>query len=783
MQSGGGGTTKSWKRGSADWREGPAFLDATSSVSASTFGARRLPELKSLYFATRPEHNDSDHIIHERKNLLSGGGKRSSRHLRRRTTAIHSRRHRHRYPSPNKAIEYKGSTRKSKRKKTHHLESEHLQWLSPKVAIEAVSIDENDESDQLPWNKMWQVTHRWHAKRFHLLSSPLSVKKERDPVLGKWTGIPLVHTNRGPRAAIRLSQNKDKSSELSSVMVRDVTWEVQPLLLRVVNSNNERKLFKANEAAQFLLQNLGKICPGLLQPAGGGEALSDFFSGKLSIQETLYEPDSFPSGAIGPGSWRMLPGNSESAIEIRCHPSIRPRIQGMLQQLASNIPSSSSLRLKLETVSERTPRICFRLFGIHSLNALNKVLALYQGNEKEFLDKHKIRESSSGILSNGSIIRIKSVMMTNEATNTVTDDIVLIYRAPRSLDCPANCAIAGWEVHCTNAVFAKALWLSLVTLDDSSSGIRGCCAIGLIEDYHMRLECEPPIPVFPRDYVDTEDSHKYWGSSSASCSWKRIRQVCEGGWGRLPIEKEKRLDALEMIDFGKFVPLDESESETGADEDNKKQSSIVVVRGAFGQPFVDAIRALCGSYASSEGPSPSTLDPQITKRRRRNRRPSCPKNKVILSPPLSEAARISLADYCRNLSSSLTLPAALLVHIRAIGKGTIAPGMGILGAGMKGEGCILGKITSGGFSSSRGVCHGIGMVGAVRLLDYLVRTTSNEENDDSSKTKNGSIASYGRIVRLANGSQSRQLLVRVVNMKKDGGFENNGCEASLVALI
>lgn len=281
----------------------------------------------------------------------------------------------------------------------------------------------------------------------------------------------------------------------------------------------------------------------------------------------------------------------------------------------------------------------------------------------------------------------------------------------------------------------------------------------------MRLECEPPIPIFPRDYVDTEDSHKYWGSSSASCSWKRIRQLCEGGWGRLPIEKEKRLDMLEKIEFGSFVPLDESENES-------VQDSIVVVRGAFGQPFVDAIRASCGSYASSEGA-----------RRRRNRRPSRPKNKVILSPPLPEAAKVSLGDYCHNLSSSLTLPAVLMVHIRAIEQGTIAPGMAIVGAGMNRDECILGKITAGGFSSSRGVCHGIGIVGAVRLLDYLARTTSSEAKDGSNETKKNSVSSYGRIVRLANGSQSRHLLVRVVTMKKDGGFENSGCEASLVALI
>ena len=760
MQSEGGESSKRWKKGSADWREGPSFLDATSSVSASTFGARRLPELKSLYFATRPDNNNDDHIIHERKNLLSGGGKRSSRHLRRRTTAIHSKRHRHRYPSPNKAPEYKGSTRKSKRKKSHHLESDHLQWLSPKGANEASSIDENEATVQPSTNKMWQVTHRWHAKRFHLLSLPLSTKKEMDPVLGQWAGIPLVHTNRGPRAAIRLLQNKDKNSELSTVMIRDVTWEQQPLLLRAINCN------ESNERVEFVMHVFGKICPGLLQP-GGREMMPDFLAGKLSIHDTIYEPNAFPAGAIGPGSLRMVSRKGESNLEIRCHPSIRPRIQEILQYLTSCVSPMSSLKLELETFSEHTPKICFRLFGNHSLNALNKVLTLFQGDEKEFLEPN----SSSSELSNGLVIPMNGVKIPNE--DSITDDIVLIYRSPRPLDCPANCAIAGWEVHCANAAFAKALWLSLVTLDGTSSSsvstahqqaIRGCCAIGLTEDYHMRLECEPPIPIFPRDYVDTEDSQKYWGSSSASCSWKRVRQLCEGGWGRLPIEKENRLDMLEKIEFGSFV-------ESGGDEDD-----IVVVRGAFGQPFVDAITASCGSYTSSEGQSSSTMEPQVKKSSRRNRRSSRPKNKIILSPPLSEASRVCLGDYCRNLSSSLTLPAVLMVHIRAIQQGTIAPGMAILGAGMKGDACILGKIAAGGFSSSRGVCHGIGIIGAVRLLDYLAQSTSSEENDDS-------IKSYGRIVRLTNGSQSRQLLVRVVNMKKDGGFKNSGCEASLVALI
>ena len=811
MQS---GTTR-WKR-ATDWREGPAFLDATSSVSASTFGARRLPELKNLYFQTRSkdaDDDDDDQIIHERKTLLSGGGKRSSRHLRRRTTAFHSKKHRHRYPNGHgggnangekeEFPAFLGTTRKSQRKKSSLLELEHLQWLLP-VATEA-----NDQTNRSRKKLSWQVTHKWHSKRFYLLS-PTSSESGRDPVLGGWTGIPLVHTNRGPRAALRLSQNKDKNSVASSVMVRDVTWELQPLVLKVLCSS-ERSPSKREEDAQFLLKHLGKICPGLLQPSGGSKGISTFLSGCISMEEIVFALGSFPSGAIGPATSRMVtPKNGETMVEIRCHPSIHHRIQELLEQIEKSIPASSSHRLKTENQCKSLPRICFRLYGAESLTALNKVLKLYQGDASVFLKQHLLQQSSSGLLPNGTIIQIENVKISSEASGTNVDDIVLMYRAPRALDCPANRAIAGWEVHCSDATFGKTLWHALVTLDDSISStssvssnklssltqekqsVRGCCAIGLIEDSHMRLECEPPLPFFPRDFADTQDSQNYWiPSSSSSTLWKRIRQLCEGGWGRLPIDKERRLDKLGDIDFGKLVSLDEGDEESESEgEKETTPSLIIVVRGAFGQPFVDAIRGSCGNYtpktlsiesSSSTSNNPSSI-PLYSKKNRRNRRPTRPKNQTIIAPSLSKAARVSLGDYCHNVSSSLSLPAVLLVHVRAVGHGRVSPGMNIVCADTnQTKGLILGRITTGGFSISRGVCHGIGVVGAVKLVNYIGRTSNG--GGDEEEIHSNSTTSYGRIVRLASGSQSLQLLVRVVNTAKDGGLENSGCEASLSLLI
>ena len=69
----------STKRRRTDWRQEPEFLDATASISVSTFGARRVPELTNLYLHTRRLAAQDGHfadkdLIHERKNLLSGGG-------------------------------------------------------------------------------------------------------------------------------------------------------------------------------------------------------------------------------------------------------------------------------------------------------------------------------------------------------------------------------------------------------------------------------------------------------------------------------------------------------------------------------------------------------------------------------------------------------------------------------------------------------------------------------------------------------------------------------------
>jgi hypothetical protein len=287
--------------------------------------------------------------------------------------------------------------------------------------------------------------------------------------------------------------------------------------------------------------------------------------------------------------------------------------------------------------------------------------------------------------------------------------------------------------------------------------------------------------------------------SSSSSSWKQIRLLYEGGWGRLPVSKMHLLDKLPNIDFHSLA-TDANASDDDTDTDDiitapptsptttidKEESisttdcNIVTVRGAFGQPFINAIEGCCGRYnnIASKNSTKTTTIARQQQRRRRPRRKVRPPNNVIVTPPMSQNDKISLNGMCQQLHNSLSLPAMLLVHVRLIDKGTLQPGMQIITATTGSSPFLLGTITAGSFSVSRGICHGIGVIGASRLLQYITQvttTTTDINNDDGNKKRkrttnnnnnNKIAASYGRVVRLANGSQSLQLLVHVVAKKK-----------------
>ncbi|VEU44065.1 unnamed protein product [Pseudo-nitzschia multistriata] len=869
--------------GHRDWREAPSFLDATSSVAVSTFGARRLPELQNLYHCYLGDGASSSvdatlDIVHETPTLLSGGGKTSSRHLRRRTTAVKSRKHRHRYPRSHRhrneqgtvqnPPEYRGTTRKSRRKKRSLLIRERQKWLT-NIAHNDDQNEDNTKDDK-HGKKKWLVTHLWHAKRFHTLSTaPTRAKNgggksgddmEENDVFGGWTGIPLVHTNRGPRAALRLSREQPFTAAATSpsVLIRDVTWEEQPTIFRAeistsgsADSNGNPKEFSWSG----VFQRISRICPCLVSLLQNGheEQQAAFCEGSLAVDGFLHELDAFPAGAIGPTTWRRLlfpnyqhHNNNRTAvfIEVRCHPSIHTELIRIAEQLiqtsgdcALQLCRVSSYGASIRTLTPMSPKICFRLYGMESTTVLDRVLK----PKSDSLDSLRSllkpehgegRTPFSEPLPNGTVVRIEQAEISSSGT-IATNGVTLIYRAPRPLDCSANRAISGWSVYCSDGVFASALWLALVTFDDGASThrlelqetsttvrdidssncelldqsqpqikIRGCCAIGLVEDSHLRLECEPPLLVFPRDNVDTKESQRYWKTKSSSLPspWDRIRQLYEGGWGRLPINKACRLDKLSIIDFrvlANTVDCNKNGIGTGSEDGDFTTDHVVVVRGVFGKPFLNAIQGCCGRYVPNTLVAMGKEKEEDHDHRRRNRRKTRAGNQVIVPPPMSRDDRTSFGEMCRGLSSSLSLPAVLMVHIRAMGKGTIRSGMQIVCAGIcdSESDVSLGTITTGGFSTSRGVDHGIGVVGATRLLEYLDRSTgtlskgldadgNNNNCTGDNHNSNRRIFNCGRVVPMTNGIQSLQLLVRVKNGHPSGqGSKTMGCDACLSAIL
>ncbi|KAG7359257.1 ribonuclease P/MRP domain containing protein [Nitzschia inconspicua] len=880
---GGGGSNVHWK-------DAPSFLDATASVSAATFGSRRLPELQRLYHATLTKTKDENDLltnqtvyrnfIKAETPLLSGGGKRSSRHLRRRTTAVESKKHYHRYPrnirstldpvtDPRNEIhasvkedhtfmEYQGNTRKSQRKKRSLLLQNHTStWLMDTVKHETettttttttttndqelTSMAKSESTKESTAASKWLITHYWHAKRFHMATL--------------WDGwrVPLAHTNRGSRAALRLSQtNHDDDSTGSNegryVLLRDMSWERQPLVFKATQIRTEADL-------AWLLQTLQRVCPDVATTDSNRNKA--FLGGFMAKECMLHRLDQFPIGAIGPVILRLVTVKKynnnnddddddkhpimEWMIEVRSHPSIRLDVIETMQSLVGELDretkkDDTAVSLPIiqwsknnEYNQKLSPRICFRLYGKASTTILKHLLI---SDEKDHSNNQMLQDCNWMItnsvllddettIPHGTIIRIRNariVSPTDEVVTKVTGDIikegkkdvqtllrneiasrdllsptcgmdiatcndtdlVLVYQAPRPLNCPANYAMSGWEVYCHKFDVAHQLWMALSLFDatattatttttiparTSTHGIRSsqisCCAVGLVEECHLRMECEPPLPLFPRDFVDTRQSQIYWnnehdkashhGPNDRVSNWKYLRHLYEGGWGRLPLKKDWATKIkTHPVEFQSLLEEDTTTTTTTTSVAN---SPIVVVRNAFGQPFVDVIEC-CTPKETLERSTSTTNErcsqqQQQQQQRKRKRRKVLPSDRVLISPPLPRSQRESFSNLCQQLLASLSLPAILVCHVRIIGKGTIDAGDEIVGSEL-----TLGRITAGTFSISRGVCHGMGVVGAARLLQYLSQWCTEDTNQQR-------MMNCGRIVPLSNGQRSFQLAVSI----------------------
>lgn len=554
-----------------------------------------------------------------------------------------------------------------------------------------------------------------------------------------------MHCNRGSRAALRLAIEK--------CTVQDATWEVDgcALVLRVQRSQNCDK--------KSLM--LGLV--GLLQRICGADSQflrdEDVLRGNEMGEGLIYEVDSFPMNLIGPASF-LFEGDSDAAsVSIMVHPSFRLKVMSLLESI---ILDSDGLD---GTISSK-PLALLRIRGATSLPTLVESLSI----ERELLigsctNQDDVKEDSDEVLSHCSLVHCNAPSsFTNdtlllESTSTKIDTFISGSKVNQILikshqpnahlhdkQPSNNTACSGFDILCHPSI-AINLFQSLV--------LNGACSIGLTEDTRIQLESSPPLSVFPRDYPDTEEGKNYWEGlhsndvpkNSTSQDWDVIRTYLEAPWGRITslkkvlqnhcqakhaeydesgkvqdesIEPSDRLvSSIETlgqkaatIQWGCLVPT--SQNQTG---------SVIVVRGSFGDPFL--------SILNSYGKLKSSHSMNTTKHKKRRRYKA-----VIKASPLSKEESEAHFNVCQNLLNALSLPAVLKCEIYCDGKGTLETGDLLFplydssddsdgeDSLEKDDGIIpLGVVTAGGFSPSRGTCHGIGFVGASRFIGALMNSS------------------------------------------------------------
>lgn len=633
------------------WKALPTFCDATGSVSVTTFVARRLPEIKTLWSVTAASaatttttttsttlsvtKSSPKHllVVQPIKALESGGCKTSSRHLRRRVRS-HFPRKRHRFPiakSNGQATADKKS-RKSQRQNKAALEYVHFRvWQTPTP----LSSEMVDTASMVC---AWIPTHIWHAKRFH--------------VIHEWNWkIPMMHSNRGAKAAYRLSQEK--------CLIQDATWSQQPIW------------FPAND--QITPDLMSKVLPG-------------FAFAESLVSGIFYRNDQFPRGAIGPVSWitdsgglwkedaksSVADGDNVTSINRRVlilvHPSIREQIATELSKL---LPDSPLLYTD--------PGLgCLKVRGLQTEACLT--IGLQTLTKSDLASWETFKESAA---------HQRSIHL----SVTDTKKILIVCQRPRDVARAENRGITGYDVYC-HPTLVKDLFLTCVLH-------AGACPIGLVEETYLYGQAEPPMPVFPRDYPDTDQGVAYW--SSVESSWTTVRMYHEGGGGRISLAKK----VLPAVDWKSLVIPSQPQSL----DTSSTALSPVIVRGDFALPFFQALQA------SSHSQSPRTpSSTSCSGHRKRKRRPVIPSQEPTQAPPLSREQTVRFRESCLALLSTLSLPAVLICKIQVHGRGRLHPCNVIVSSS---EDIILGFITASTFSSSLGCCQGTGIVSAVAYMRAL----------------------------------------------------------------
>jgi hypothetical protein len=721
-------------------RTWPDFCNAVASVSVATFASRRLPELRALWERTLlPELPRIDDC-----RLHSLGRATCQRHRRRRVSS-HQRRLTHRgvpnttaptddntTPSNDQthAIGKQAASRKSQRQNRGPLMARHSAWqVSTTVEEKSPNDDSNDIADQYNVAKngnesvFWMPSHLWLTKRMHMAT------------VWNWR-VPMIHQGRGVHAVLRLVQQ-------GKTTLYDATWCSQPIILQISKDTIELAVCQL----QRLLPSFA-ISPELQR----GEKGIEYGEG------IAHEVDCFPAGCLGPVSWIIRrtyllqsSANADSTTEyyvnLLVHPSFRFALLQCLQHcFNSSVPISNGIQGGLA---------CLQLRGCHALQSIQSALSTLFIDTSSFLPPDLV---SSGFATDGMVLTnhciLQSPINTKDAKESVdmSYSIVLMARCPRSITASAtvNYGVCGWDVYC-HPRLAQQLVPALVVHG-------GAVAMGCTEHAHVHMEASPPCPTFPRDYPDTPAGRAYWkttattneteSTTSTSDEWMRFRQCWEGGVGRIRWQDQP----------DRSIPSELMDS---------SRESVVMVRGAFGTPFVDAIQGFCHAP-----PEPSRPGKPCKKRRR-----TLDPTRSIQLSHVSKEQRYQHQEYCQQLLAGMTLPAVLLFHITIDGPGTLQSGDAIRLCGR-----TIGWCTSGTFSPARGKCHGFAIVEGKKLLQVLSGAKEHDQDviatsTDTGKNSQEPVDSSDRVVVVMQRSPTGE---KAIGLRV--GVHNPGrplCSASL----
>lgn len=750
-----------WKRAS----ELPDFLDASASVSASTFGARRLPEIKALWnVAVSSEKQPED-------SLKSSGCKTSSRHLRRRVASYKSRR-RHRYPEANHInLERKivDPSRKANRGKKSYLCLSHESWWRGDKAAGTKTKKNSKATTSKSPPLDWLMTHIWHAKRMHMAD------------LWGWQ-IPMVHNNRGPKAALRLIRE-------GKTLIQDATYSMaaRPIVFQGTSRENMQTVMK-------------RLCPDFAMAEN--QAIE-------RGQGIFFGLDQFPRNAIGPVTWITRRGGplmgsaaktkKKDFDDIYIHLSVHPQIHEIIQMEVEALIETfnykeqsaiSKLRIGFtaeaaEDGDDPTGMSCFKLRGINATRTLQKVLKEDSSadSNRQILDDDKLHLTERNGTAIFATVKLDHPQerglsnvsgaedSTTNASAVVGEQSVLLVsycvRDPNNL--PQNAPALGWDLYC-DACIARELFVALVVVGQA-------CPIGLLEDAYMNLECQPPLAtVFPRDFVETEAGRKYWQSGGAEEKTPlTVLRMCleeAGGGGRVPVPLIKTRSCEEgahsndetkisphrlgNINWNTLTKI--ADDENGGESNQTGNDSVVMMRGMYGRPLIDAL--------DGAGEVANLCRSEDGQQKRRNRRPVRRPNELCRVNLLSREQADAHMHSCSTLLQSLSLPAVVACQLQVVGTGTLMPGACIYSPeDSETKPCLLGHVTAESFSVGRGRSCGTGIVGASPFLRSIMSALS------SVRQTRKSLAAVDY-----HGTKNIQLVVRI-------GSGDNAAKATLALIL